>query len=392
MTSEILIFDDDPGIGYLLQDSLEAAGYRVQLYADGTRVKPLVEELRPRLVILDIMMPGLDGLAACKTLRANPTLKNMRIAVCSGKVVGKPDEAALRYGADAFIPKPFDIADFLKKVHGMIGAPAGAAPEAAGSPIFVTTLGARSSGTGISLALEIGETLLVLDAGPGFRNVDPLLVGRKELRLIFTHYHADHVGGLGHLRDKSLPVALFGPNGVEMSLRDVVQKHLYTPGPPKCPTSLYTIVEGSCMLTPQVRLSGLNVNHPGTTMALRVEAFGKSVVFCPDNEVRLPQEGQMRDSEGKLRAFARNADLLIHDARYTPEDYQAHRNEGHSSYSNVVDLAVDAGVKRLMLTHLDSSYEEEKLKSVEAGARAQAQGQITDMEVFLAREGSRVKL
>ena len=384
---EVLIFDDDIQIGTLMQDILEDAGYRVQVYHDGFRVLNLVQEIRPRLVILDIMMPGLDGLSICKALRESPAAKSLRIIVASGKSSGQIEQQARGLGADLFIQKPFTINVFLEKVQGLIGAPAEAVPEPAGQPVQVTVLGCRATGRTSCVALQTGEMLLVLDAGSGMHQLGGLLDGRKDVRVLLTHYHNDHTEGLPFLRDKNLAISICGPQDAGRSVRDVTQQSLYTPTPPKGQVSLYTIVEGSFALAAGVRLSAMYLNHPGTTLGLRVDACGKKIVYCPDNEVRLPEAGKVRDTEDKLKAFARDADLLIHDARYSPEDYPRHVNEGHSAYPAVVDLAVDAGAKKLMLFHMDPAYGAAQIKNMEEAARTQASRQITALEIVTAQEG-----
>lgn len=389
---EILIFDDDVTFGDMTLDAVESAGYQAQLYRDGTRILPLVRELRPRLVILDIMMPGLDGLSACKSLRADPLLKGIRIVVASGKTVGQVGEQAARLGADLFFPKPYEIGEFISGVRGLIGEPAGVEPEAAGDPVFATILGCGSTGGSSAVAIEGGELLVLLDAGSGLKNAGPLLKDRKELRLMLTHYHADHVAGLPFLRETGLPLTVCGPNDVEVSLTELVQRELLPPGAPKDQVNVFTIVEGSFNLASGVRCSALYVNHPGTTLAVSIEMFKKKIVYCPDNEIRPPAAGQMRDIETKLKAFARDADLFIHDARYSPADHERHRDEGHSSYPAVVDFAIDAAVQRLMLFHFDPAYGEAEVDALCRGAREQAAQQLTSMEVISAKEGLRVQV
>lgn len=389
---EILIFDDDIRVRTLMQHILEDAGYGVQAYDEATRVISLVQEIQPRLVILDIMMPGLDGLAACTSLRENFATKDIYIIVASGKTSGLVEDQARDLGADLFIRKPFEASLFHEQVRCLIGAPLADASKPASQRVRVTVLGCRASGRTSCVALQAGDMLLALDAGAGMRQLGGLLVGRKELRVLLTHYHADHVEGLSFLRDKNLKISVCGPQDADRSVQDVAQQYLFTPTPPKAEIGLYTIGEGSFALAEGVRLSAIYLNHPGTTLGLRVEVYGKRIVYCPDNEVRMPEGGKNRDTEDKLKEFAQDADLLIHDARYSPEDYQRRVNEGHSAYPLVVDLAVDAGVKRLMLFHLDGSYGAAQVKSLEEGACERASRQITSLEILAAQDGMKLQV
>ena len=389
---EILIFDDNSSLGNLLLHSLENAGYRVQVYQDGTRALSLVKEIHPRLVILDVMMPGLDGLTICKTLRDNPSFKNVRIIVSSGKSSGNVEKQALSLGADLFLQKPFNVQPFLEKVETLIGAPHIGAVEPAGQPVLVTVLGCRSAGRTSCVALQTGEMLIMLDAGSGLCHAEHLLEHRKELHVILTHYHPDHTEGLAFLKDRNIKISICGPHDANVTVQNIAQTHLYSHTPPKGQISLYTVVEGTFSLAAGVRLSAMYLNHPGTTLGLRLDACGKTIVYCPDNEIRLPRPGQVHDTEDKIKTFAREADLFIHDACYTPEDYQMRINEGHSAYPAVVDIAVDAGAKRLMLFHFDPAYTDKQINELEKAARAQAARQITALEIMAAREGLHFKI
>ena len=90
--------------------------------------------------------------------------------------------------------------------------------------------------------------------------------------------------------------------------------------------------------------------------------------------------------------FLADADLVIHDAQYTPEEYRARKNWGHSPFDYVVELAGSAGVKRLALTHHDPSHDDATVAEIERHARAVAERRRTPIEVFCAFEGGHVTL
>jgi CheY-like chemotaxis protein len=81
------------------------------------------------------------------------------------------------------------------------------------------------------------------------------------------------------------------------------------------------------------------------------------------------------------------ADLVIHDAQYTPEEYPAKKNWGHSTYDYVVELAAAAGVKNLALTHHDPTHDDAFLERIEGLARGVAASRGSSINVFCAREG-----
>ncbi len=85
--------------------------------------------------------------------------------------------------------------------------------------------------------------------------------------------------------------------------------------------------------------------------------------------------------------FLRNADVVIHDAQYTPEEYPAKKNWGHSTYRYVTQIAAAANVKRLFLTHHDPTHDDDFLSTVEKQAQTIAQAAGSTMKVSCARDG-----
>jgi CheY-like chemotaxis protein len=110
-TSSVLVVDDDDGIRNVLAAVLEELGYRVTVAADGEEAADILEVgFHPSAIVLDMMMPRMDGWAFLSTLRANPKLQDIRVLVASA-VVGEPP-----LGADALLQKPFDIGQLHRAV------------------------------------------------------------------------------------------------------------------------------------------------------------------------------------------------------------------------------------------------------------------------------------
>src|SRR5436305_11453529 len=85
-----------------------------------------------------------------------------------------------------------------------------------------------------------------------------------------------------------------------------------------------------------------------------------------------------------------DADLVIHDAQYTPEEYPAKKTWGHSTYSYVVEIAATAGVKRVALTHHDPNHDDAFVSEIERRARSLALKQGMALDVFCAYEGCEI--
>jgi two-component system chemotaxis response regulator CheY len=115
MTSTVLIVDDDPFIRRLIATTLEdVSGFVLQEAADGAEALAMAAESPPRIVFLDVDMPRLDGLEACRALRARIDLASTRIVMLTA---GPQHESAARdAGADLFLTKPFSPLDLLRLV------------------------------------------------------------------------------------------------------------------------------------------------------------------------------------------------------------------------------------------------------------------------------------
>ncbi|RIL11923.1 DNA-binding response regulator [bacterium] len=116
--SKIVVVEDDPTLRSTLALTLESHGYAVDAFEDATRLVEHVRAHEPRLVILDVMLPGLDGLTACRALRnADLDVPVLILSARSGdldKIVG------LESGADDYVTKPFSTGELLARVRAML--------------------------------------------------------------------------------------------------------------------------------------------------------------------------------------------------------------------------------------------------------------------------------
>lgn len=117
MKEKILIVDDDKEILNLISIYLNNEGYTVIKAADGSMALKMVEEEKPQLVVLDIMMPGIDGLEVCKRIRQSLSIP---IIMLSAKVQNNDKIAGLLTGADDYITKPFDELEFVVRVKTLL--------------------------------------------------------------------------------------------------------------------------------------------------------------------------------------------------------------------------------------------------------------------------------
>lgn len=247
--------------------------------------------------------------------------------------------------------------------------------------------------TCVEVTLASGRRV-VIDAGTGLRLLGEKLTaegGPVHLHLLLTHNHWDHLMGLPFFRplyQEDTDLLVDGWPLAFQAMTRVFDDHM---GDGFFPvafdqlqariTFINRVARGPLVLD-GVRIEAFAVNHPQGCLGFRFQEEERTLVFITDNE--LGQQGG-RPWEDFVR-FVRGADLFIHDAQYLPEEMPAHRGWGHSTYEEVVRLALAAGVGRVLLTHHDPGRSDGELKELVARARALAGGGPEFVDA--AREGA----
>jgi DNA-binding response OmpR family regulator len=112
----ILIVDDDPVIVRLLQINFRLEGYEVDAASRGEEALRMVQEHRPDVVVLDVMMPGLDGWEVCRQLKANPEVRHVPVIFLSARAQDEDRQRGYSLGVDEYVTKPFDPAHLVEIV------------------------------------------------------------------------------------------------------------------------------------------------------------------------------------------------------------------------------------------------------------------------------------
>ncbi len=121
MEEKILIVDDDASIVKLVDYLLEPEGYKVVSASNGLRALKTVETEKPDLIILDLMLPGVDGFDLCQRLRMGIETSRIPIMILSAKSKDDDKRVAMESGADGYLTKPFNSADLIEQVGNMLG-------------------------------------------------------------------------------------------------------------------------------------------------------------------------------------------------------------------------------------------------------------------------------
>jgi phosphoribosyl 1,2-cyclic phosphodiesterase len=266
----------------------------------------------------------------------------------------------------------------------------------------------------LELTTDAG-TRMVLDCGTGARLLGNNLVanatGPISGAILLTHTHWDHIQGFPFFAPLFTPgnhFDVYGPEKCHLSLHDVLSgqmEHHYFPVELDQLAARITyqeLTEGSHQIA-GLKVVAQQMNHPSPTLGYRFEGQGVSVLYLSDHEPY--SEGLWREGaepgriESILEAgdrrhaeYMKDADVLIHEAQYTPEEYATKRNWGHSTYVYVVELAAAAGVRRLYLTHHDPLHDDAFVSHIEQRARQLAQSLGSNMEVSCAYEGCEIEV
>ncbi|HRC77850.1 MAG TPA: response regulator, partial [Kouleothrix sp.] len=119
-TRTILIVDDEPGIVAIARDYLDRAGFRVVTAGDGPSALRLARAERPSMLVLDLMLPGMDGLDVARALRGDPATRTLPIIMLTARVDEADRLIGLELGADDYITKPFSPRELVARVRAVL--------------------------------------------------------------------------------------------------------------------------------------------------------------------------------------------------------------------------------------------------------------------------------
>ncbi len=120
---KIMVVDDEVGIRFILRKTLERAGYDVVEADNGEECLNMFGEVGPDLVFMDVMMPGMDGWEACKTIKETRQWKNIPVSMLSVKAEAEDIKKSLEYArADAHLTKPMDMKEIVETAEKLLGS------------------------------------------------------------------------------------------------------------------------------------------------------------------------------------------------------------------------------------------------------------------------------
>ena len=124
----VLVADDEPEVCYIVALYLRRDGHRVLSVADGPAVLSALHRWHPDLIVLDLSLPGMDGLELCRRIRGNPETAHTRILMLSGWAFDSDVQAGLDAGADDYLTKPFSGPDLVARAESLLAREHAVAP------------------------------------------------------------------------------------------------------------------------------------------------------------------------------------------------------------------------------------------------------------------------
>ena len=244
------------------------------------------------------------------------------------------------------------------------------------------------------------DEIIIVDAGSGIRRLGNRLLqeDRKEFHLLFTHSHWDHILGFPFFKPLYNPATRIELLGCPLTQGDIYKLLDKSMSAPFFPLTLGDL-KASIDYTPEcrvgyaidsVKISTITISHPNMGSGYKFVEDGKAFVFLTDNELGYPHRGGRSFEE--YADFCREADLLIHDAEYTPEQYRFTKSWGHSTYRDALDLAAAAKVDKLGLFHHNQDRSDEEEDQIVAECREILESKNLDIECFALTQSSEIVL
>ncbi len=238
---------------------------------------------------------------------------------------------------------------------------------------------------------------LIFDAGSGIRplGMELLEKGPNTIHIFLTHFHWDHIQGFPFflpLYDPEDSIKVIGPRQEDIDVQNLFAGQM---GPIYFPVPFSVVAadmefqhlnHGSYELG-DFAIDVMRVKHPSFVIGYRITVGGRVICFIPDNELESDMYEVEPDFDARILEFVGDADLLIHDAMYTEEEYPIRNGWGHSTFAQSVALAEAGGAKKLLFFHHDPTRFDDELDTIVSRVRDDALARGSTLEMDAATEG-----
>jgi ribonuclease BN (tRNA processing enzyme) len=221
---------------------------------------------------------------------------------------------------------------------------------------------------------------------------------RFEYNIIFTHSHIDHIVGFPFFKpiyNKDTTIHFMGCPNTQGNIKLLLSKAMSAPFFPLPfehlkATFNYADACSTSFHVDSVEIFPINLSHTNGGLGYKFVEDGKKFVFLTDNELGFRHRNGRSFED--YAEFARGADLLFHDAQYTPEQYKMAKSWGHSAYSDALNLALTAHVKRLGLFHHNQDRHDGDQDAIVEACREIIESKKSHMECFALTQTTELTL
>ena len=252
------------------------------------------------------------------------------------------------------------------------------------------------------------DTLVIVDCGSGLHGLgQALAAGAKPAlkgHILISHTHWDHIQGIPFFVPFFVPGNewdIYAPRGLGQSVQDTLagqMQYAYFPvrlDQMGAKIRYHELIEGSFQIG-DVTVKTRYMNHTALTLGFRLEVGGAALVYASDHE---PFQRNLASGKGEILGqdrehceFLAGADLVIHDAQFTLNEYADKIGWGHSTVEYAVAMCKAAGAARLALTHHDPLRTDYAIEQIVRHARDNQCGKAPDLDIFAAAEGQSIEL
>ncbi len=370
------IVDDDEIFVRLLRRFLSPLSESIHTTTSSTEALEDISRKRPDCVLLDMMMPGLNGLELLKRLRATPCLEDTKIIMVTGKSYEFDRQRALAFGADGYVMKPIEAETFPRQVQRILEdhmeltfwGVRGTLPVPGAHTI-------RYGGNTPCVSIRFPKgNLFIFDAGSGIKSLSDHLMSVNaplvNAKIFISHPHWDHINALpffSPLYVQGNHIEILGPSHGDITVRDMISGQMDGVYFPIRIKEFSAHVDFRDLNEEAIDIDNIHVrtmllNHPGHCLGYRVTYGGRSICYVTDNELYPPETPQHNPYYlNQLTDFVRGAEVLITDCTYRASEYVSKIGWGHSTVEQVVDLAHAAAVDTLCLFHHDPGQDDDDI-------------------------------
>jgi len=256
---------------------------------------------------------------------------------------------------------------------------------------------------GDTTCLEIrtkNDQIIIVDAGSGMRRLGNKLSTeqRFDLNIIFTHSHVDHICGFPFFKpiyNENTTVHFMGCPNTQGNMKLLLSKSMSAPFFPLPfdhlkATFNYTDACSTSFQVDSIEVFPINLSHPNGGLGYKFVEDGKKFVFLTDNELGFRHRNGRNFED--YAEFAKDADLLVHDAEYTPEQYQMFKSWGHSTYLDALNLALAAQVKNFGLFHHNQDRHDAEQDAIVQACRENVETKKSDVVCFALTQTTELTL